>query len=49
MSEKGNKKKVGWKPDENITMIIKKSDAWKPDKKLTMDFKASHDKKRKKE
>jgi len=36
MSEKDNKKKVEWKPDENITMVIKKGADWKPDKKLTM-------------
>jgi len=33
---KDAKKKAGWKPDENITMIIRKGDDWKPDKRLTM-------------
>jgi hypothetical protein len=40
MSEKDKKKKVDWKPDQKLTMVITKGKDWKPDKKLTMTLKA---------
>ncbi|MFX0199583.1 MAG: hypothetical protein ACFFCW_25965 [Candidatus Hodarchaeota archaeon] len=44
--EKGTKKKVEWKPDSKITMIIKKGDEWKPDEILKMKFQESVEKKK---
>ena len=50
MGEKDNKKKVDWKPDDKLTMVITKGDNWKPDKKLTMILKETvQEKKEKKE
>lgn len=34
--KKTGKTKTGWKPDEKITMTIRKGEEWKPDKKLIM-------------
>jgi hypothetical protein len=45
--EKEPKKKLDWKPDENISMVIRKSKDWKPDKKLRMKFQESVEKKKK--
>ena len=37
MSKKNEKKKKSeWKPDEKITMTIRKGEEWKPDPKLIM-------------
>lgn len=46
--EEDKKKKVEWKPDSNITMVIKKGRDWKPDENLKMKF-AETDKKKKKD
>ena len=52
MSEKTErkdaKKKADWKPDQNITMVLRKSKDWKPDKKLTMKFQEGLEKKKEK-
>jgi len=45
--EKDTKRKVEWKPDEKITMIIKKGDEWKPDENLKMKFQESVERKKK--
>lgn len=34
--EDRKKKEAQWKPDEKITMTIRKSEEWKPDQKLIM-------------
>ena len=45
--EKDTKKEVEWKPDENLTMVFRKSDDWKPDEKLKMKFQESVEKRKK--
>jgi len=45
---KSKKKRVDWKPDEKISMIIRKGDDWKPDKKLGMKFQEGFRKKEEK-
>jgi len=47
MSEKDNKKKVDWKPDQKLTMVITKGKDWKPDKKLTMTLEEGFQEKKK--
>jgi hypothetical protein len=42
---KKEKKEVEWKPDEKITMTIKKGDEWKPDPKIMMKLKEGYGKK----
>lgn len=42
---KDQKQKTQWKPDENLSMIIRKGDDWKPDNKLTMKFQEAKGKK----
>ena len=36
---KKEKKETEWKPDEKITMDVKKGDEWKPDSKIVMKLK----------
>jgi len=42
---KTKKKEIEWKPDEKITMTIRKGEEWKPDPKLTMKIKEGLEKK----
>jgi len=44
---KKEKKEVEWKPDEKITMTIKKGDEWKPDPKIMMKLQEGYEKKNK--
>jgi hypothetical protein len=46
---KDTKKKVEWKPDENLTMVIKKGADWKPDERLTMKLQEGTPKKKEKD
>lgn len=41
------KKKTDWKPDEKITMTIRKGEDWKPDQRLIMKIQEGLKKKRK--
>jgi len=45
---KKEKKEVEWKPDEKITMTIKKGNEWKPDPKIMMKHQDSYEKKEEK-
>jgi len=48
MSKKNEeKKKTEWKPDEKITMTIRKGEEWKPDPKLIMKIQEGLEKKKK--
>jgi hypothetical protein len=48
MSKKNEeKKKTDWKPDEKITMTIRKGEEWKPDSKLIMKLKEGIEEKKK--
>ena len=48
MSKKNEeKKKTEWKPDEKITMTIRKGEEWKPDPKLIMKLQEGLEKKKK--
>jgi len=48
-NEDKKEKKVEWKPDQKITMDIKKGVDWKPDPKIMMTLKEGIEKKDKNE